>query len=228
MLAVGGWPDKAFEPSGWEWRFEAEPLSDAGRHEEALAIMQDSLDQFGESGAGLYHVARYEARAGRAADATAHIARALELNPEFRRVRGEGRGPRPLAARRPRGVVGPAASARKRRHRVGFRPRYDEQRAVRLDAERLYEQLQPGCQGERLVGLITAEGNEILLGGDPGDDISLGHLAHRDVGHERPAVRRRHADGERRRAHEWLTAVGVREPGRGGRGQRRGQPSVGQ
>ena len=84
VLAVGGWPDKAFEPSGWEWRFEAEPLSDAGRHEEALAIMQDSLDQFGESGAGLYHVARYEARAGRAADATAHIARALELNPEFR------------------------------------------------------------------------------------------------------------------------------------------------
>jgi tetratricopeptide (TPR) repeat protein len=84
VLAVGGWRDKAFEPSGWEWRFEAEPLSDAGRHEEALAIMQDALDQFGESGAGLYHVARYEARAGRKDDAAAHITRALELNPEYR------------------------------------------------------------------------------------------------------------------------------------------------
>ena len=84
VLAVGGWPDKAFEPSGWEWRFEAEPLSDAGRHEEALAIMQDALDQFGESGPGLYHVARFEHRAGRKDDAVAHLRRALELDPELR------------------------------------------------------------------------------------------------------------------------------------------------
>ena len=84
VLAVGGWPDKAFEPSGWEWRFEAEPLSDAGKHDEALAIMQDALDQFGESGAGLYHVARFEARAGHTDEATAHINRALELSPEYR------------------------------------------------------------------------------------------------------------------------------------------------
>ena len=84
VLAVGGWPGKAFEPSGWEERFMAEPLSDAGRHEEALAIMQDALEQFGESGPGLYHIARYESRAGRTDDAAAHIARALELNPEFR------------------------------------------------------------------------------------------------------------------------------------------------
>ena len=84
VLAVGGWPDRAFEPSGWEWRFEAEPLSAAGRHDEALAIMQDALDQFGESGPGLYHVARFEARAGRTDNAAAHIKRALELNPEFR------------------------------------------------------------------------------------------------------------------------------------------------
>jgi tetratricopeptide (TPR) repeat protein len=84
VLAVGGWPDKAFEPSGWEWRFEAEPLSDAGRHEDALAIMQDALDQFGESGPGLYHVARFEHRAGRKEDAVAHLRRTLELDPELR------------------------------------------------------------------------------------------------------------------------------------------------
>jgi tetratricopeptide (TPR) repeat protein len=84
VLAVGGWPDKAFEPSGWEWRFEAEPLSDAGNHEEALAIMEDALVQFGESGPGLYHVARFEHRAGRKDDAIAHLRRALELDPDLR------------------------------------------------------------------------------------------------------------------------------------------------
>ena len=84
VLAVGGWPDKAFEPSGWEWRFEAEPLSDAGKHEEALAIMEDALEQFGESGPGLYHVARFESRAGHNDDAVAHLRRALELDPELR------------------------------------------------------------------------------------------------------------------------------------------------
>lgn len=84
VLAVGGWPDKAFEPSGWEWSFEANPLSAAGKHEEALAIMEDALEQFGESAPGLYHVARFEARAGREDEAREHIARALELDPKLR------------------------------------------------------------------------------------------------------------------------------------------------
>jgi tetratricopeptide (TPR) repeat protein len=84
VLAVGGWPDKAFEPSFWEERFEAEPLSDAGKHEEAIAIMESALEQFGESGPGLYHLARYERRAGRDDDAVAHIRRALELDPNLR------------------------------------------------------------------------------------------------------------------------------------------------
>lgn len=84
VLAVGGWPDRAFEPSGWEWTFEAEPLSTAGRHDEAIAMMLDGLAQLGESAPGLYHLARFEARAGHTEDATAHIERALELRPDFR------------------------------------------------------------------------------------------------------------------------------------------------
>ena len=96
VLAVGGWPDKAFEPSGWEERFEAEPLSAAGKHEEALAIMEDALEQFGESGARLYHVARFEARAGRIDDARRHITRALELNPEFREYAEQDKDLAPL------------------------------------------------------------------------------------------------------------------------------------
>jgi tetratricopeptide (TPR) repeat protein len=84
VLAIGGWRDKAFEPSGWEWPFEAEPLSKAGRHDEAIAIMEDGIEQLGESGAGFYHLARFEARAGRTEDAVAHLRRALELRPNAR------------------------------------------------------------------------------------------------------------------------------------------------
>ena len=84
VLAVGGWPDRAFEPSGWEWAFEAEPLSDAGKHDEAIAVMQDGIRQLGESGPGLYHLARFEARAGRSDDAAGHLAQALELRPDVR------------------------------------------------------------------------------------------------------------------------------------------------
>ncbi len=84
VLAVGGWPDKAFEPSGWEWTFEASPLADAGRYDEAIAIMKDGMEQLGESGAGWYHIARFEAKAGRTEDAATHLAKALELRPDVR------------------------------------------------------------------------------------------------------------------------------------------------
>ena len=84
VLAVGGWPDKAFEPSGWEWPFEAEPLSMAGRHDEAIAVMDAGLAELGESAPGLYHLARFESRAGRRDDAVDHLRRALELRPDLR------------------------------------------------------------------------------------------------------------------------------------------------
>jgi tetratricopeptide (TPR) repeat protein len=84
VLAVGGWRDKAFEVTGWEWPFEAEPLSKAGRHDEAIAIMESGLAELGESPEGLYHLARFEARGGRTEEATAHLEQALELKPEYR------------------------------------------------------------------------------------------------------------------------------------------------
>jgi tetratricopeptide (TPR) repeat protein len=98
VLAVGGWPDKAFEPSGWEWAFEASPLADDGRYDEAIAIMHEGMEQLGESGPGWYHVARFEAKAGRPEDATAHLARALELRPDFRRYAEEDEDLAPLVA----------------------------------------------------------------------------------------------------------------------------------
>jgi mannose-6-phosphate isomerase-like protein (cupin superfamily) len=84
VLAVGGWPDKAFEPSGWEWPFEAGPLAEQGRHDEAIAIMEEGIRELGESGPGFYHLARFEAKAGRRDDALAHLEKALALRPNLR------------------------------------------------------------------------------------------------------------------------------------------------
>jgi hypothetical protein len=79
VLAVGGWPDKAFEPSVWEWFFEAY----AQPPEEGIATIEDGLREKGEQPALLYHLACLEARTGRLADARGHLARAVELRPEL-------------------------------------------------------------------------------------------------------------------------------------------------
>ena len=90
VLAVGGKPGEAFTPSAWEWFFEAYPLSDAGKHEEAISTMEDALAAKPDHPAVLYHLACMEARAGREEDALAHIRRSVELHPELaERVRDD-------------------------------------------------------------------------------------------------------------------------------------------
>ena len=98
VLAVGGWRDRAFEPSGWEWSFEAGPLADAGRYDEAIAIMKDGVAELGESGPGFYHLARFEAKAGRRDEAVEHIRRALELQPDLRQYAEKDEDLAPLLA----------------------------------------------------------------------------------------------------------------------------------
>lgn len=83
VLAVGGWPDRPFEPSAWEWYFEAyqQPV------EEAVVTMRDALERFAgkpQEASILYHLACVENRAGRSGDARGHLDRALELKPELR------------------------------------------------------------------------------------------------------------------------------------------------
>jgi quercetin dioxygenase-like cupin family protein len=80
VLAVGAKPGEAFTPSGWEWSFaaaEQEP-------EEAVATMRDGIEKLGESAPGFYHLARHELRAGRREEAKEHLAKAMELAPDFR------------------------------------------------------------------------------------------------------------------------------------------------
>jgi tetratricopeptide (TPR) repeat protein len=86
VLAVGGWPDKPFEPSGWEWYFEASN-KDPDR---AIEIMEEGIRVLGERGWLVYELARHEARAGRRDEARGHLRRAMELEPAAaERARGD-------------------------------------------------------------------------------------------------------------------------------------------
>jgi len=83
VLAIGGKPGEAFTPSAWEWYFTAYPLSRAGKHDEAIATMEDALAEKPDHPAVLYHLACIEARGGRSDDALSHLRRAIELRPDL-------------------------------------------------------------------------------------------------------------------------------------------------
>jgi tetratricopeptide (TPR) repeat protein len=85
VLAVGAKAGEAFTPSGWEWSF----LAAVQEPEDAIATMQDGIATLGESAPGLYHLARHERRAGRPDEAREHLAKALELAPDFRKYAEE-------------------------------------------------------------------------------------------------------------------------------------------
>jgi hypothetical protein len=83
-LAVGGWAGKPFEPSAWEWFFQAyaQPI------DEGVATIQDGLERFAgrepQESALLYHLACIEALAGRENDARRHLDEAIERRPSLR------------------------------------------------------------------------------------------------------------------------------------------------
>jgi mannose-6-phosphate isomerase-like protein (cupin superfamily) len=82
VLAVGGPPGEAFQPSPWEWSFAAEPLVRNGEHEAGIALMREALERYPDNASTLYNLACFEALAGLADDAIGHLARAAELEPK--------------------------------------------------------------------------------------------------------------------------------------------------
>jgi quercetin dioxygenase-like cupin family protein len=80
VLAVGGKSGEAFKPSSWEWVF----VASTQEPDEAVKTMQARVEEQGETAPALYHLARFEAKAGRSVDARAHLAQALELEPSYR------------------------------------------------------------------------------------------------------------------------------------------------
>lgn len=99
VLAVGGPPGEAYEPSAWEASFMAAPLLDAGRFDEAIQLFHEELRRHPGNGSLLYNLACAESRAGHAADAVAHLKNAIaaeerfaeraKADPDFDPIRGE-------------------------------------------------------------------------------------------------------------------------------------------
>jgi tetratricopeptide (TPR) repeat protein len=77
VLAVGGEPGRAYEVSAWEYYFAAMPAFKAERWDEAIALMQEGLEEKPGNPALLYNLACAESRAGRAEEAVGHLQQAV-------------------------------------------------------------------------------------------------------------------------------------------------------
>jgi mannose-6-phosphate isomerase-like protein (cupin superfamily) len=83
VLAVGGPRDAAYEPSAWEHSFAAEQHRASGDYEAMVAEIAAGLEQHPDDASLLYDLGCAEALAGRSESALAHVARALEMKPEW-------------------------------------------------------------------------------------------------------------------------------------------------
>jgi tetratricopeptide (TPR) repeat protein len=86
VLAVGGRAGEAYTPSAWESFFHAERHRPTGDFDAMADELTEALAQHPDNAAVLYNLACAEAQAGRLDDAQAHLARALELRPEYREL----------------------------------------------------------------------------------------------------------------------------------------------
>jgi tetratricopeptide (TPR) repeat protein len=85
VLAVGGKPGQ-HEVSTWEYSFAAYSHSGEGDHERGIAELQAGLAERGEDARLLYDLACLESLAGRTEEALEHLRRAVELDPELRKL----------------------------------------------------------------------------------------------------------------------------------------------
>ena len=84
VLAVGGEPGRAYEPSPWEHNFAVVPLLASGRFDEAIAELEVGLREHPGNAAILYNLACAESMAGRTVDALNHLQEAIRRNPRYR------------------------------------------------------------------------------------------------------------------------------------------------
>jgi tetratricopeptide (TPR) repeat protein len=84
VLVVGAVSGRAFEPSPWEAWLAAKPLLDSGRPEAGIDVFKEALERHPGNPNVLYNLACFEALAGRADDALAHLQEAVEKDPRTR------------------------------------------------------------------------------------------------------------------------------------------------
>ena len=90
VLAIGGKPGDAYEPSGWEWSFATSPLRERGDYEGALRLVREGLAQRTpgledrpDYGWLMYDAACYEALLGRRDDALTNLREAVAREPRI-------------------------------------------------------------------------------------------------------------------------------------------------
>jgi tetratricopeptide (TPR) repeat protein len=83
VLALGGKPGEPFEVSPWESYFAAIPLTAAGDHEGAAALIREALERSPDNPSVLYNLACAECLGGDTEAALEHLVRAVELNPKI-------------------------------------------------------------------------------------------------------------------------------------------------
>jgi tetratricopeptide (TPR) repeat protein len=84
VLAVGGEPGRAYEPSPWEHNFAVVPLLRDERWDEAIAELEAGLREHPGNAAILYNLACAESMSGRTVDALDHLQEAIRRNPPYR------------------------------------------------------------------------------------------------------------------------------------------------
>jgi tetratricopeptide (TPR) repeat protein len=83
VLAFGGQPGVAHEPTPWEAMFAANPAYLREDWDEAIRIHEEALAERPDSAPLLFNLACMEARAGKTVDALLHLRRAVDLDPKW-------------------------------------------------------------------------------------------------------------------------------------------------
>lgn len=83
VLALGGKPGAAHEPSAWETMFAAVPVARGGRWAEAIRMHEEALTEHPDSAPLLYNLACMESRGGRPLDAILHLTQAVALDAKW-------------------------------------------------------------------------------------------------------------------------------------------------
>jgi tetratricopeptide (TPR) repeat protein len=84
LIAVGGIPGKAYEPSGWELWAPLNPLYQAREYAEAADRGRELAQAYPQYATLWFNVACCESLAGRKDDAVAHLRQAIDLSERFR------------------------------------------------------------------------------------------------------------------------------------------------
>ena len=84
IIAVGGVPGKACEPTGWELWAPLRPLYEAGEYADAADRGRELIEAHPQYSGLWYNLACCESLAGRTTDAIEHLRRAIELSEQSR------------------------------------------------------------------------------------------------------------------------------------------------